>query len=180
MFRWLFGQGRKKRQAIVDALYERIVAGARQPAFYAQLGVPDTPLGRFEMLSVHFFLFLHRVRDRQGALQDIAQELTDQFFQDLDHSLREIGIGDMGVPRRMKKFARMFYGRLASYTEAVDAGDEAALAEALKRNIHPDQEKWEGAAPLAAYVIRTAAALQSVSDEELAAGTLRLISFEQE
>ena len=180
MFRWLFGEGRKERQAIVDALYERIVASARQPQFYEELLVPDTPLGRFEMLSVHFFLVLHRVREKDGALKEIAQELTDHFFLDLDHSLREFGIGDMGVPKRMKKFAKMFYGRLASYTEALDANDRDALAKALTRNIMPDQESWEGAAQLAAYVFRANAALHDISDQELAAGNLHFTSFEQE
>jgi len=180
MFRWLFGDGRKERQAIVDTLYECIVASARQPQFYEHLEVPDTPLGRFEMLSVHFFLVLHRVRDKEGALKDIAQELTDHFFLDLDHSLREFGIGDMGVPKRMKKFAKMFYGRLASYTEALDANDRDALANAFKRNILPDQVNWDGAGPLADYVFRANGALNDITDQELAAGKLRFVSFEQE
>lgn len=180
MFRWLFGAGRKERQAIVDALYERIVASARQPGFYEELQVPDTPLGRFEMLSVHFFLVLHRLKDKDGALKEIAQELTDHFFLDLDHSLREFGIGDMGVPKRMKKFAKMFYGRLASYTEALEANDRDRLARALMRNILPDQESWAGALPLADYVFRANAALHDIADQELASGELRFISFEQE
>jgi len=180
MFQWLFGERRKERQAIVDTLYERIVASARQPHFYEEWLVPDTPLGRFEMLSVHFFLLLHRLREKEGALRDIAQELTDHFFLDLDHSLREFGIGDMGVPKRMKKFAKMFYGRLASYTEAVDAADAPALAEALRRNIRADAEAWAEAEPLARYVIAASVALDDIPDEELLAGKLRFISLEQE
>lgn len=180
MFQWLFGEGRKERQKIVDILYERIVASARQERFYEEWLVPDTPLGRFEMLSVHFFLLLRRVREKDGALRDIAQELTDHFFLDLDHSLREFGIGDMGVPKRMKKFAKMFYGRLASYTEAVDAADTHALAEALRRNIRPDTENWVEAEPLARYVIAASVALNDIPDEDLLAGKLHFISLEQE
>jgi hypothetical protein len=118
-----FGLSRSPIRKIVDALYEQIVAAARQPRFYAEWGVPDTPLGRFEMLSLHMFLFLHRARAGNEALSAIAQECVDAFFTDIDHSLRELGIGDMGVPKRMKKLARMFYGRAQSYTEALEAND---------------------------------------------------------
>lgn len=180
MFRWLFGAGRKERQAIVDALYDRVVAGARQPQFFETLKVPDTPLGRFEMLSVHFFLVLHRMKDKDGALKDIAQDLTDHFFTDLDHSLREFGYSDVGVPKRMKKLAKMFYGRLASYTEALEANDRDAMAKALTRNIMPDQETWAGALPLADYVFRANVALQDITDQELASGVLRFVPFEPE
>jgi cytochrome b pre-mRNA-processing protein 3 len=180
MFQWLFGERRKERQAIVDALYESIVANARRPRFYEDWDVPDTPLGRFEMLSVHFFLLLHRVRDKDGGLREIAQELTDHFFLDLDHSLREFGIGDMGVPKRMKKFAKMFYGRLASYTEAVDSGDVVALTGALRRNVRPDDGTWNGAEPIAEYIIRANIGLNDITDEELLAGKLRFVPLEQE
>src|SRR5690606_12857055 len=106
MFQWLFGARRKERQAIVDTLYERIVASARRLQFFEEWLVPDTPLGRFEILTVHFFLVLRRLRGKEGALGDISQELTDQFFLDLDHSMREFGIGDTSIPKRMKKFAK--------------------------------------------------------------------------
>jgi len=180
MFQWLFGERRKQRQAVVDALYESIVTSARRPKFYEDWSVPDTPLGRYEMLSVHFFLLLHRLQGKDGALREIAQELTDHFFLDLDHSLREFGIGDMGLPKRMKKFAKMFYGRLAAYTEAVDAGDVGALAGALRRNVRPDDEAWDGAEPIADYVIRANSGLNDITDEELLAGKLRFLPLEQE
>lgn len=165
MFSQLFGNARqslrsarKSRRATVDSLYGQIVAAARQPTFYADWNVPDTPLGRFEMLSLHHFLFLHATRGATGAdaagLREIAQELTDALFQDVEHSLRELGIGDMGVPKRMKKLARMFYGRAASYGATIDAGDREALAEALSRNIRPDAGAWPQASSLAAYAMR--------------------------
>lgn len=89
--------------------------GGAAKRFYAQFQVPDTPLGRYEMLSLHIFLALHRMRGENRALADLAQEIADEFFKDVDHSLRELGIGDQGVPKRMKKLARMFYGRVAAY-----------------------------------------------------------------
>lgn len=170
MFQWLSGAARRDRRLIVDALYEQIVAAARRPGLYSAWRVPDTPLGRFEMLALHVFLFLHRLRGEEGALREVAQELTDQFFLEVDHSLRELGIGDLGVPKRMKKLARMFYGRLAAYGEAVDGPDRPALAAALKRNIAPDRAVWEEADDLASYVMDAHAVLAGIAGGDLLAG----------
>lgn len=168
----LFGRWRTSNQDVVDSLYERIVAAARQPVFYSHWAVPDTPLGRYEMLSIHMFLFLHRCRRDEPALRDIAQQLTDEFFTDVDHSLRELGIGDLGVPKRMKKLAKMFYGRAQAYGEALEAGDEPALARALARNVMPEVTEWPQAAQLAAYVAEANEALAAQSAAEIAAGRL--------
>ncbi|WP_187970502.1 ubiquinol-cytochrome C chaperone family protein [Aquibium microcysteis] len=168
----LFGHWRTSNRNVLDSLYERIVAAARQPAFYSQWNVPDSPLGRFEMLSLHMFLFLHRCRRDEPALREIAQQLTDEFFTDVDHSLRELGIGDTGVPKRMKKLARMFYGRAQAYGEAVDAGDHAALARALARNVMPEAADWAEAPLLAAYVMEAHSGLSAQPSEEIAAGRL--------
>jgi cytochrome b pre-mRNA-processing protein 3 len=159
MFKRLFGGERHANRAIADALYGQIVAAARQPVFYSDWSVPDTPLGRFEMLSLHMFLFQHRLRGEAGTSREIAQVLTDDFFTDLDHSLRELGIGDAGVPKRMKKLARMFYGRTKAYADALEAGDRAALAAALARNVRPESSEWPEADALAAYVMEADSAL---------------------
>lgn len=172
MLRRLLRLGRDPNRAIKDALYSRIVAAARQPAFYSDWNVPDTPLGRFEMLSLHMFLFLHRLRGEQGAARALAQDLTDDFFTDVDHSLRELGIGDMGVPKRMKKLARMFYGRAAAYGAALDAGDRVAMAGALARNVRPDAADWAEASALAAYALAARAALAGQSSEAMLAGAI--------
>jgi cytochrome b pre-mRNA-processing protein 3 len=166
----LFGRRRNVNRVVADRLYEQIVAAARQPAFYSDWGVADTPLGRFEMLSLHMFLFLHRTRRDAAPLGDLAQQITDDFFTDVDHSLRELGIGDLGVPKRMKKLAKMFYGRAMAYGEAVDAKDAAALAEALRRNVRPDAAEWPQAPLLAAYVLEADAALAAQDAGEILAG----------
>ncbi|MGN6582128.1 MAG: ubiquinol-cytochrome C chaperone family protein [Rhizobiaceae bacterium] len=153
LMRW-FGSGRQSSLAITDALYSEIVAAARQPLFYSHWNVPDTPIGRFEMLSLHMFLFLHRLREESGAARGAAQELTDGFFRDVEHSLRELGVSDQGVPRRMKKLARMFYGRAMAYGAALDQRDDAAFREALARNVLPERANGEGAAELAVYMFR--------------------------
>ncbi len=170
------GFRKRRNAAVIDKIYGEIVASARRPRFYADMGVPDTPLGRFEMLSLHMFLLFERARRTDDkAVQDIVQELTDEFFKDVDHSLRELGIGDMGVPKRMKKLARMFYGRCQSYGAALAAGDMAALAAAMQRNIRPDipaDRPWEGAAPLAEYAAFAARALAAEDDGAIVSGAV--------
>jgi cytochrome b pre-mRNA-processing protein 3 len=172
MFKRLLGLSRSPNRAVVDALYEQIVAAARQPRFYADWGVPDTPSGRFEMLSLHMFLFLHRARQSGAALEAVAQELVDDFFTDMDHSLRELGIGDLGVPKRMKKLARMFYGRANSYGKALEAGDRQELADAIARNVAPDDPDWKGGTFLADYLVAAYDGLRAREDEAILAGRL--------
>ncbi len=172
MFKRIFGSDKAAKEKITDGLYDQIVAAARQPALYADWGVPDTPLGRYEMISLHLFLVLHRLRGETGTLREIAQELTDRFFADLDHSIRELGVGDLSVPKRMRKLARMFYGRVASYAEAVEAGDEAMLAAALARNVRPDEATWPQAAALSRYVLAAHRDLAGQGLPELAAGRI--------
>jgi cytochrome b pre-mRNA-processing protein 3 len=173
MLERLFSRKRRANRAIIDALYEQIVAAARQPVFYARWNVPDTPLGRFEMIGLHVFLVLRRLQDQTVAARDVAQELTDMFFADVDSSLRDLGIGDMGIPKRMKKLARMFYGRTSTYGEALDRDDRAALAEALLRNIRPGEPRDALADALASYVSHAATMLAAQPLEEILAGTLR-------
>jgi cytochrome b pre-mRNA-processing protein 3 len=172
MFKSILNFGRRPNREVVDALYSEIVAAARQPRFYSGFDVPDTPLGRFEMLSLHMFLFLERARDGGTALGEVAQDLTDEFFKDVEHSLRELGIGDLGVPKRMKKLAKMFYGRAESYRQALQAKDRDALAAALARNIRPDDAGWSGAALIADYAMRAAADLSRQDASDLLSGRI--------
>lgn len=152
MLRRLFGRSSLSNRDVVDRLYGQIVAAARQPVLYSRWSVPDTPLGRFEMVGLHLFLVLYRAKGGEGLLKDVCQNVTDEFFRDVEHSIRELGIGDLGVPKRMKMFARMFYGRTLAYDEALDRRDQAALEAALARNVRPDEPNWDGARGLAAYV----------------------------
>lgn len=164
------GFGQRSNRQVVEAVYEAIVAAARQPRFYSHWNVPDTPLGRYEMLSLHMVLFLERARTSGPALAGLAQEVTDEFFKDVDHSLRELGINDISMPKRMKKLAKMFYGRAQAYREALVADDAAALAAAFARNVQPQQPAWPEAADLAAYARRAYAALAAQPDAALIAG----------
>ena len=168
----LFNGESAARRALIERLYDQIVAAARQPRLYADWGVPDTPLGRYEMVALHLFLVLHRLRGQGEAAGAVAQELTDAFFADLDHSIRELGVGDLGVPKRMKKLARMFYGRAAAYGEAVERGDAAGLAAALARNVRPGETGWAEAAELAGYALAAHRRLADHPAAEIVAGEL--------
>jgi cytochrome b pre-mRNA-processing protein 3 len=173
----IFGLFRKRNhnRIIVDRQYAALTSAARIPTFYSDLGVPDTVMGRFEMLSVVMILFFRRTRTSGTSGQEIAQEIVDAFFQDIDYSIRELGIGDQTVPKRMKKLAGMFYGRLETYAAALDAGDEAALATALIRNIYPDtRDSAPSLARLAHWMTAAEAHLSALSEDQVASGNATL------
>jgi len=176
MFQSLFGRERARNRQIVTALYSEIVAAARRELFFSEWEVPDTPLGRYEMVSLHMFLMQHRLRGETGPAAELAQALIDEFFLEVDHSLRELGIGDVGVPKRMKKLARMFYGRTSSYGAALDAGNREELTAALARNIRPDVVGWNFAPALADYVMSASAALSRQPADEICAGKVSFLS----
>ena len=170
MFQHIFGRRRQISEAVTESAYAAIVAAARQPHLYAHFMIPDTPLGRFESLSAHLVLFLRRTKDAAAPLPALAQEIVDMFITDMDHSLRELGIGDAGVPKRMKKLSKMFYGRAEFYGGALDKGDAAELTEALCRNIRPGIGEWPEAAGLARYLISAEDALKKLDGALIARG----------
>jgi cytochrome b pre-mRNA-processing protein 3 len=169
----LFGK-KNNNQAIVDRQYQALTSAARMPGFYEHLGVPDTVMGRFEMLSAVMILFFRRTRASATSGQEIAQEIVDAFFEDIDYSIRELGIGDNTVPKRMKKLAGMFYGRLEAYSKAMDTDDVAALAVALRRNIHPKTEDPIDMLGLANWMFAAEAHLSAQSEETIATGSATL------
>ena len=125
---------RSANQSVIDRLYGAIVDAARRPALYADLAIPDTFEGRFESLTLHAVLVLRRLQAAPSPGPDMAQHLIDTIFQHFDRMLREMGVGDTAVPKRMKTMAQAFLGRSAAYEEAFLKGPEA-LAEALSRNV---------------------------------------------
>ncbi|MGE0650824.1 MAG: ubiquinol-cytochrome C chaperone family protein [Alphaproteobacteria bacterium] len=155
-----------------DALYGVAVARAREPAFYRDFGVPDTVEGRFEMISLHVYLILHRLKRASGARAHdsiLGQALFDVMFADMDRSLREMGVGDLGVGRRVKIMAEAFYGRIRAYDDGLAAG-KPALARALARNVLNSSESEPEGVALARYVVNSIHALADVPDGELARG----------
>jgi cytochrome b pre-mRNA-processing protein 3 len=119
----------------IARLYGTIVAQARIPAFYQLYGVPDTVGGRLEMIMLHMVLILRHLERGAAPLRALGQGLFDAFCGDLDDNVREIGVGDLAVPRTMRRIGEAFYGRHAVYRAALDAPDDERLAAALQRNV---------------------------------------------
>ncbi len=156
VFARLFRADRAAETAAAAA-YGAIVAQARTPALYAALGVPDSVTGRFEMVVLHTVLVIHRLRQEGAAGATLGQGIFDDFCRDMDQSLRELGFGDMGVPKRMKKLGESFYGRAEAYGRTL--ADKAALTEAIARNVFPDEVAPPAAGRLAGYAMAGAATL---------------------
>jgi cytochrome b pre-mRNA-processing protein 3 len=169
----IFGWFRRKRAPIPELLHAELIAAARRPVFFAELGVPDTVDGRFEMLSLHLFLFLRRGR-AEPALAELTQEVLDRTFADLDRNLREAGVSDLTVPKKMKQLAGQFYARVSLYATPLEAGDAEALAAALRRTALADSPEGD-ANRLAHYVIRAGAVLAAQPAGELLAGTIAFV-----
>ena len=142
------------RKDLARTLEQQLVARARQPHFFAMLGVPDTVDGRFDMMALHSWLVLSRLKS--AGLDDAAQSLTDTLFTSFDEALREQGVSDMGMGRRMKAIADAFYGRLKAYGAAKD---ENELAQALAHNVWRGAQVDGNAKALAAIVINSRASL---------------------
>jgi cytochrome b pre-mRNA-processing protein 3 len=135
----------------IASLYGTIVAQARAAPFYRTYGVPDTVNGRFEMVVLHTVLVLRRLEAEPVPIRTLGQGLFDQFCGDMDGSLREMGVGDLAVPTKMRKIGEAFYGRQTAYAAALEAPDPEALVGALARNVFGAPAD-PGAARLASYV----------------------------
>jgi cytochrome b pre-mRNA-processing protein 3 len=169
--RWF---ARKPPDDSSEEVYRRIVAQARRPEFYAGGGVPDSLDGRFEMLALHLFLVLHRLKRERGerACAALAQALADRVAADLDANLREMGAGDLGVGRRVKRMAGALYGRIAAYEAGIDGG-EAMLRQAIRRylfaTVEPDEGQVEA---MARYVLAGHGILAEIPAAALAKGAV--------
>ena len=136
----------------IASLYGTIVAQARAAPFYRNYGVPDTVNGRFEMVVLHMVLVLRRLASEPQAARRLGQALFDRFCRDMDGSLREMGVGDLAVPGRMREIGEAFYGRQAAYGAALALPGAETLAAALGRNVFGSAAGTGlGAARLAAY-----------------------------
>jgi cytochrome b pre-mRNA-processing protein 3 len=160
---------RSAKDASIPAVYGMIVAQARAPAFYRRYCIPDTVDGRFDMLVLHVALVMRRLDREHGVTRALGQGIFDRFCSDLDGNLREMGVGDLAVPREMRRMAAAFYGRQAAYAAALAATDDRELVNALARNIYGDATGGApGAADLAAYVRALANWLDGLDGEALA------------
>ena len=168
--KWLFGT--PGEADVAKKLYATIVTQSRQPSFYLHFGVPDSLDGRFDLISLHVFLTLRRLKADHPTTKELAQNLFDTYFGDLDACLREMGAGDLGVAPRIKKMAQAFYGRMQAYEEALAEGEEA-LCDALRRNLYGTVEIGDfELAAMAGYLREQVDCLADQAIETIADGQL--------
>jgi cytochrome b pre-mRNA-processing protein 3 len=151
--------------------YDRVVAQARRPGFFTDGGVPDTVDGRFELICLHAFLYLRRLKREYPQAKPLGQRFFDAMFVDFDRSLREMGVSDVSIGREIRHLAESFYGRIAAYEGAL-AADDAALEAALARNLYGTAPTTPASrlAAMAGYVRREAALLDRQDPATLQAG----------
>ena len=159
---------RATRRDTISTLYGMIVAQARMPCFYRDYAVADTVNGRFDLIVLHLALVLERIAAEPG-LRALGQGLFDRFWQDMDHNLREMGIGDLSVPKKMRALGEAYYGRTQAYRAALAEASDAALIEALARNIYGGG-KDDAATRLAAYMRLAVRDLAAQPAEQMAGG----------
>lgn len=156
MLNWLTRRSASKRKA--EAIYGKVVAAARQPAFFGVGRVADTPEGRFEVVALHLFLVAERVKALRPDGQDVARAMIETFVTDMDDCMREMGVGDLTVPKRVKRAAAAFYERSGDYRAALaqsGQASKAALSAVLARDLLGPNADSAFAALLADYVRRS-------------------------
>lgn len=167
-----FWKRRKANEALFDALYASLSDASRQPAFYAMAGVPDTVEGRFDLLTLHAILVLERLKQLPPPADDFAQDFVDDLFGRFDAALREMGVGDISVPKRMKRIASHFLGRAKAYNEALALGDDA-MAVALARNVFGDASRIDGGRDLNQYVNAARQALSQTAFSSISEAAIK-------
>jgi cytochrome b pre-mRNA-processing protein 3 len=173
---WPFNHFRKPRippRGTIEAIYGMIVTQAREPLFYRDLGVPDTVNGRFDLVVLHLWMVLRRLQAMADG-KSLSQTLFDRFCDDMDANLREMGVGDLTVPKRMQAFGEAFYGRAKAYDIALSEGREP-LAQALCKNVL-NGEKIDRARQLACYAEAAITALAGSDDISMLKHTWRFPS----
>lgn len=153
-------------------IYNALVEQARRPQFYESLDVPDTIDGRFDLIVLHAGLYLPRLKAVRANGKALAQATFDQMFANMEQSLRELGNGDMSVPKKIQNMVSAFYGRATAYDAALKAGDVAALRAALHRNVYRGAEVSQTKLDaLASYVRAAAEAIKAADETDIVAGT---------
>lgn len=159
----------RTRERLGEPLYELAVRQAREPAFYTTLGVADRIDARFELYTLHVLLLVMRLRDEGERGSDAAQALFDTYVSALDHALRELGVGDISVGKKMRKLGEAMYGRMTAYEPPLRDGDAPALAAGLARNVFESDDPAVGDA-LAGYALASRARLAA---QDFTAATTR-------
>ncbi|MFJ6023857.1 ubiquinol-cytochrome C chaperone family protein [Brevundimonas sp. NPDC092305] len=145
-------------QRLGEPLYELAVRQARQPAFYTDLGVADRIDARFELYTLHVLILIQRLRDEGEEGAEAGQALFNAYVSALDHALRELGVGDISVGKKMRKLGEAMYGRMTAYEAPLRDGDREVLAVSLARNVHESDQASDGER-LADYALASRASL---------------------
>ena len=155
------------------AVYAQIVAKARQPWLYLKAGVPDTVTGRFDMITLHSFILIEHIGSKSKVETDFAQAVFDEVFLDMDHSLREMGVGDLSVGKKIRKMSEIFYGACNGYREAFEnSGKELdiALANAFKRNVTGEEVAADQLDRLVEYAQQLKTRIETIPVEDILTG----------
>lgn len=174
LFNKLF-QNRAGRTLSKQLAYEKIVAQARRPVFYQAGNVEDSVDGRFDMLILHVYLLINRMNSNgETRCTEFSQGVFDHLFDDMDRSLREMGVGDLSVGKKIKKMAQVFYGRVKAYDDGLKSYSDtpSELEEALKRNIYAERPENGEAVKLAAYMSASVDHLAKLETDTLLKGEL--------
>lgn len=171
MLNWIARRARRRRNA--HDLYGSIVALSRSQVLYAQMGVPDTVEGRFEILLFHVFACLDRIGRIGSENSFLAQDLVNVFFADMDTTSRELGVGDMAVPKKMRSLAAVYEERMKTYRQAGEKKSGNSLAAALAGNIFSPADAPAKAPCLAKYVRDLQKSLSDTGITDLEAGRIR-------
>src|ERR671932_1675984 len=162
---------RRKRRNVAALLYRGVVAQARDPFLFESLAVPDTREGRLELVLLHAMLVMRRLSAEGEPGRLLAQDLFDLMFADIDRHMREWGVGDLSVGKRVKGVAQSFYAQAGAAEPALAAGDAAALAPVLARNVYEaDPAVASRAGDLARYLLDQAAWLDGLPGAAILAG----------
>ena len=175
--RYLGAQQRKQEDRPAERLYQSVMLASRQANLYTEFEIRDHLDSRFDMLCLHISLLMERLRMLPKHIhKPLNQELFDRFFADMDFTLREMGVGDLGVGRRVRKMSEAFMGRLVAYSKALKQNDKTALALVLARNVRRVEGCTDADKHMADYVLACRDRLAKVSDKKLQVGAVDLVA----
>ena len=168
---------RKQEGQPAERIYQSVLAASRQPDLYIEFEIPDNLDSRFDMLCLHISLVMLRLRQLPEEIQKpLNQDLFDRFFADMDFTLREMGVGDLGVGKRVRKMSEAFMGRLTAYDEALTARDTDALGLAVARNLRRAETSCEADKRMANYMIDKHQQLARLPDASLQDGEVDFVA----
>lgn len=178
LFQWLKSKALRRKSA--QDLYQAALTQSRQPEFYDGMGVADTMDGRFDLLSLHVILLIERLNTLGRPGRKLGQSLFDSMFKRMELDLREMGIGDLGVPKHMQKMMKAFNGRAHAYQAAMASGDAGALEEAIAKNIYRNAgAPGPQAKALTGYALYARSLLASATLDDLSAARMQFPAFPQ-